>query len=206
MTAVAPPHEKIVVVVASQQHPVGQRGELGRRALRRSPDHTALAVRKAVGVFARILRGRVPQRGDGDGDRIDQGGFGGTLGALVELVGDIDDVIGDQLADFVAVSLLVVQRFAHELTASIVTERSSGRRTLWPIPIMIMSTTVMPTTVTSTRTTGCPRIRTASRPATPSRRSPSRARSFCACACPASRPRRWSAARAPRRKRRQLRS
>src|SRR5204862_5565885 len=115
--------------------------------------------------LARILRGRMAQRGDGDGDRIDEGGFGGTLGARVELVGDIGDVIGDQLADFVAVSLLVVQRFAHELTASIVTERSSGRRTPWPIPVMTTSMTVIPT-ITSTRTTGCRLTRTASRPAT----------------------------------------
>ncbi len=63
MTAVAPPDEKIVVVVASQEHPVGQRGQLGRRALLRAPDHAALAIRReAVGVFARILCGGVAQR------------------------------------------------------------------------------------------------------------------------------------------------
>src|SRR5205823_6904223 len=108
VTAVAPPHEKIVVVVASQQHSVRQRGQLGRRALLRAPDHAAFAVRReAVGVFARILRGRVLERHYCDGDRVDEGGFGGTLGARVELVGDIHHIVGDQLADFVAVLLLI---------------------------------------------------------------------------------------------------
>src|SRR5205807_1791797 len=127
---------------ASQEHPIRQRGQLGRRALLRAPDHAAFAIRrKAVGVLARILCSRVPQGRYRDGDRIDEDGFSGTLGARVELVGDVDDIIGDQLADFVAVLLLigVGQRFAHELTGSIVTERSSGRRTLWPIPIMTRS-------------------------------------------------------------------
>src|SRR5207245_8818934 len=68
--SVAPPHEKVVVVVASQEHPVRQRGELGCRALLRTPYHAAFAVRReAVGVFPRVLCGRVPQRGYCDGDR-----------------------------------------------------------------------------------------------------------------------------------------
>src|SRR2546425_11297337 len=108
MTAVAPPHEKVVVVVASQERSVRQRGELGRRALLRAPDHAAFAVRReAVGVFPRVLCGWVPQRRYRDGYRIDEDGFSGTLGARVELAGDIHHVIGDQLADFVAVALLI---------------------------------------------------------------------------------------------------
>ena len=66
MTAVAPSDEEIVVVVASQQHAVRQRRELGERALGRAPDHAAFAVGEAVGVLARILRGRVPQGKDPD--------------------------------------------------------------------------------------------------------------------------------------------
>ena len=108
MTAVAPPHEKVVVVVASQEHPVRQRGQLGRRALLRAPDHAAFAIRReAVGVFPRVLCGRVPQRAYRDGYRIDEGGFGGTLGARVELVGDIHHIIADQLADLIAVLLFI---------------------------------------------------------------------------------------------------
>src|SRR5258705_128006 len=108
VTAVAPSHEKIVVVVASQEHSVRQRGELGRRALLRAPDHAAFAVRgKAVGVLARVLRSRVLERHYCDGYRIDKGGLGGALGARVELAGDVYHVIGDQRADFVAVLLLI---------------------------------------------------------------------------------------------------
>src|SRR5207253_9126864 len=90
VTAVAPPHEKIVVVVASQEHSVRQRGQLGGRALLRAPDHATFAIRReAVGVFARVLCGRVPQRDYCDRYRIDEDGLGGTLGARVELAGDI---------------------------------------------------------------------------------------------------------------------
>jgi len=101
MAAIAPSDEEIVVVVASQQHPVRQRASSGAARFG-VPQITQLCHSKSDRRVCAHSVQRVPQRRDGDGYRIDKGGFGGALGARIELARDIDDVIGDQLADFVA--------------------------------------------------------------------------------------------------------
>jgi len=108
MTAVAPPHEKVVVVVTSQEHPFVKAASSGAaRFCVPQITQFLLFAGKRLGVFPRVLCGRVPQRAYCDGYRIDEGAFSGTLGARVELAGDIHHIIADQLADLIAVLLFI---------------------------------------------------------------------------------------------------
>ncbi len=111
MPAVALADEKIVVVVAAQQHPVGERRDLRRALAHRAPDHaTAVAAREPVGVAARRLRGRMGERPHGDCERIGQHSLGGAHGRGVERTRDVRRIDRDQGGDFV---LLIGERAGH---------------------------------------------------------------------------------------------